>query len=133
MATVTRSKSTSSKRVSAPLAIDVAPRGEGWQIKRDGASRVSSVHESKADAVSAASRMMRHGGGLLRVHAGNGRVQQLVTIGRKAAAKIGAVEGIHLDSESKRDLVTLDREGVSTDQRRSRMSASYGRDSKHSR
>lgn len=133
MATVKNSKDTPSRRPATRLAIDVAPRGDCWQIKREGASRVSSIYESKADAVSAASQMMRRAGGLLRVHARNGRVQQLVTIGRKAAAKLSAVEGIELDSKSKRQLVTLDREDVSVEKRRSVMTAGYGSGSKSSR
>jgi hypothetical protein len=133
MATVKSSKSTPSKRPAAPLAVDVAPRGDVWQIKREGASRASSVHESKAEAVSAASQMMRRNGGLLRVHARNGCVQQQVTIGRKAAAKISAVEGIKLDSRSRRHLVRLDRDDVSVEERRTRMIAGYGSDSKRSR
>lgn len=133
MAAGKSSKSTPSKRPTASLAVDVAPRGDGWQIKREGASRASSVHDSKADAVSAASQMMRRGGGLLRVHARNGSVQQQVTIGRKAAAKISAVEGIKLDSQSKRNLTRLDRVDITVEERRTRIIAEYGSDSKRSR
>lgn len=77
--------------------------------------------------------MIRGGGGMLRVHAQNGRVQEFVTIGRKAAAKISAVEGSKLDGQSKRDLRAFDRHDVSVEERRSRMTAGYVSDSKRPR
>jgi hypothetical protein len=133
MATPKSPKPTSSRRSTAPLAVNVAPRGDGWQIKREGASRASSVHVSKADAVSAAAKMIRGGGGMLRVHGQNGRIQEYVTIGRKAAAKISAVEGSKLDGQSKRDLKAFDRRDISVEERRSRMTADLVSESKRLR
>ncbi|MFL6844212.1 MAG: DUF2188 domain-containing protein [Allosphingosinicella sp.] len=113
--------------------MEVAPRGDGWQIKREGASRASKVFESKADAIGAAKQMMRREGGLLRLHAGSGRVHEQVTIGRKAAAKISAVEGIVLDKASKRELASSDRDGMSVEERLARLSAAFGSDPKRPR
>jgi len=47
-------------------------------------------------------------------------------VGRRAFAKISAVEGIHLSSEMAKDFSEFDRKGLSADQRRKAIARKYG-------
>jgi hypothetical protein len=49
------------------------------------------------------------------------------TIGRSGFAAISAVEGIRLSAEMQRDLRILDRDGVSSDERRRVIVSKYGK------
>lgn len=48
-------------------------------------------------------------------------------IGRRAFAKISAVEGIHLTAEMDADFREFDRQGLSADQRRKLIRQKYGK------
>jgi hypothetical protein len=47
-------------------------------------------------------------------------------VGRRAFAKISAVEGIHLSPEMAKDFGEFDRKGLSADQRRKAIARKYG-------
>ncbi len=61
----------------------VGPHDEGWQVKRDGAERASSVHEKKSDAVDAGRDLAKQSGGELRIKGKDGRIQNSNTYGSK--------------------------------------------------
>lgn len=59
----------------------VGPRGEDWTVKKPGATRVSSVHDTQKDAIQAARRALQNsGGGELAIKGRNGAVRQQDTI-----------------------------------------------------
>jgi hypothetical protein len=59
----------------------VGPHADGWQVKRDGASRASSVHDTKAVAVDAGKDLAKASGGELRIKGQDGRIQNSNTYG----------------------------------------------------
>ena len=59
----------------------VGPHDDGWQVKRDGAERASSVHDSKAEAVQAGKEAAKASGGELRIKGRDGRIQNSNTYG----------------------------------------------------
>lgn len=59
----------------------VGPHDDGWQVKRDGAERASSVHDKKADAVEAGKSLAKESGGELRIKGQDGRIQNSNTYG----------------------------------------------------
>jgi len=93
----------------------VVPRDGGWQVRREGADRATGIYGTQAEAPQSA---FRRSGGELRVQDRGGRIREGMTLGRESMAKIAAVEGIHLSSESKRMLEDLDRAGASGEERR---------------
>jgi hypothetical protein len=61
----------------------VTPTGEEWRVKRTGARRAASVHESKARAIARAKELAKHAGlGQVKVHRGDGVIQSEYTYGR---------------------------------------------------
>lgn len=115
------------------IALDVIPHGRGWSIKSEGASRATSVHDTKAEAIEAARLLIHKRGGALRVHGRDGRVLESVTLGREAAAKISAVEGISLEGEARRDLEGFDSQSLSPQERRLRIGLKYAAGAKAAR
>ena len=59
----------------------VGPHGDGWQVKRDGADRASSIHDTKAEAVRAGKDLAKTSGGELRIKGKDGRIQNSNTYG----------------------------------------------------
>lgn len=53
----------------------VGPHDDGWQVKRDGADRASSVHDKKADAIDAGRDLAKQSGGELRIKGADGKIQ----------------------------------------------------------
>lgn len=53
----------------------VGPHDDGWQVKRDGADRASSVHDKKSDAVDAGRDLAQKSGGELRIKGADGKIQ----------------------------------------------------------
>lgn len=51
------------------------PNG-GWQVKREGASRASGVHNTKAEAVKAGRTIAKNEKGQLLIHKQNGQFQE---------------------------------------------------------
>lgn len=53
----------------------------GWQTKRDGASRASSLHSTQADATQAAkSYSAKNGGGEVRISGADGKIRTKDTV-----------------------------------------------------
>lgn len=59
----------------------IGPHDEGWQVKRDGTTRASSVHDTKADALDEGKRLAKESGGELRIKGQDGRIQNSNTYG----------------------------------------------------
>jgi hypothetical protein len=56
------------------------PNG-GWKVKKPGASRASSLHDTQEDAIAAGQRIVRNaGGGELLIHGRDGKVRDKMTI-----------------------------------------------------
>ena len=55
--------------------VHVVPRDEGWAVRREGATRDSSHHEHKSDAVDAGRETARRDRVELVTHGKNGRIQ----------------------------------------------------------
>ncbi len=102
-------------------------------MKDDEFSHATSLYGTKAEAVEAARLLIQSKGGALRIHGRDGRIQESVTLGRKAAAKISAVERISLDGEVRRDLEAFDAQGLSPEERRARIGLKYAGGAKPAR
>jgi hypothetical protein len=99
----------------------------GWQVRREGTGRAAGVYSTQTEATEAAKSTLRRSGGELRVQGRDGRIRESMTLGRDSMAKIAAVEGIYLSSESKRTLKDLDRAGASGEQRRRSIARQFGK------
>ena len=55
--------------------IHVVPHNEGWAVRREGASRVSSIHDTQGDASQAARQTARSQGGETFIHRPNGEIR----------------------------------------------------------
>ncbi len=54
----------------------------GWRVRKPGAQRSSSLHDTQEDAIDAGRRILRNaGGGELLVHGRDGKVQRKDTVG----------------------------------------------------
>jgi hypothetical protein len=61
----------------------VTPAGEDWRVRRTGARRAASIHESKSAAITRAKQLARHAAlGQVRVHRSDGAIQTEYTYGR---------------------------------------------------
>lgn len=96
----------------------VVPKDGGWLVTREGETRATGVYDTQAEATEAARSALRRSGGELMVQGSDGRIRGSTTLGRDSMAKISAVEGIQLSSESKRGLEDLDARGASGEERR---------------
>jgi hypothetical protein len=109
------------------MRVRVLPTLSGWQVRHESAGGASSVYHTQAEAAEAAQSVLRQSGGALTVHARDGRVRESMTLGRDSMARIAAVEGIHLSSDSKRMLEDLDRAGASGEERRRSIARRFGK------
>lgn len=55
--------------------IHVVPHGDGWAARREGASRVGSVHDTQAEATEAARTTAIREGGEVIIHRPDGRIR----------------------------------------------------------
>jgi hypothetical protein len=55
--------------------IHVVPRNDGWIIRKEGASRATSVHETQKSAITAAREIARDQGSELVIHGRDGRIR----------------------------------------------------------
>jgi uncharacterized protein YdaT len=56
--------------------IHVTPNDDGdWEVKREKASRASSIHDTQADALEAARRTAQREGGEVVIHGRDGRIR----------------------------------------------------------
>jgi hypothetical protein len=107
--------------------VHVVPTDGGWQVKREGVDRAAGVYRTQTEATEAAQSAIRRSGGEVRVQGRDGRIRESMTLGRDSMARIAAVEGIHLSSESKRTLENLDRAGASGEERRRAIARQFGK------
>lgn len=72
-------------------AVHISKKGDGaWAVKRQGAARNSSVHQTQAEAIAAARRLaLKSGGAEVVVHRADGRIRDRDTVG---AAQIDALK-----------------------------------------
>ena len=61
---------------SAPRPIDIQPAKVGWEVRREGSSRASSTHATKAEAVLAGRGKARDERGSLRIKGRDGKIQE---------------------------------------------------------
>lgn len=59
----------------------VGPHQDGWQVKRDGASRASGVFDTKQEAQNRGRELAKETGGELRIKGQDGRIQNSNTYG----------------------------------------------------
>ena len=105
----------------------VAPATGGWVVRREGAERATSVHETQAEAVKAARAALHRSGGEVRVQGRNGQILESRTLGREPMARIAAVEGIALSPRMKKALADLDRRGASPEEQRRVVAEQFGK------
>ena len=61
--------------------IHVVPRGDGWAVRRQGASRASSVHGTQGSATDAVRATARRQGGEVVIHRADGRIRDADSYG----------------------------------------------------
>lgn len=105
----------------------VVPRDGGWQVSREGSGHAADVYDTQIEATEAAKSALRRSGGELMVQGRDGRIREMVTLGRDPMAKIAEVEGIRLSPKSKRMLEDLDRRGASGEERRRSIARQFGK------
>lgn len=108
-----RAKPTESDR----LSLWVSKQATGWCLAGD----VSVPHHFKtqAEAIAGARDLLSRAGGQLIVHAPNGGVRHMTIIGASAARRMNAIEGVALDSASRKLLREVERMKLTPAQRRS--------------
>ena len=62
--------------------VHVVPREDGWAVRREGAKRDSSHHDTKADALESGRTTARRDGVELVTHGKDGRIQDSDSFGR---------------------------------------------------
>jgi hypothetical protein len=82
-------------------AVHISKKGEGaWAVKRQGAARNSSVHQTQREAIAAGRRLaLKSGGAEVVVHRADGRIRNRDTVG---AAQIDALKEAESRTTSKR-------------------------------
>ncbi len=60
----------------ASTRIHVVPRNGGWAVRREGADRATSVHNSKKDAVERATDLAKKNSSRLIVHKQDGTIEK---------------------------------------------------------
>lgn len=60
----------------------VFPHGNGWAVRRSGASRASGVFESQRDAIRHGRELAKSQATELYVHERNGRIKERISYGR---------------------------------------------------
>jgi hypothetical protein len=124
---MTSRHTSKSSMAKGRIRVHVLPVDGGWQVRRQGTSRAAGVYTTQTEATEAAKSTLRRSGGELMVQGRDGRIRESMTLGRDSMAKIAAVEGIHLSSESKRTLKGLDRTGASSEERRRAIARQFGK------
>lgn len=62
--------------------IHVVPRNEGWVVRKEGATRATSVHETQKGAVDAARKIARDNKSEVVIHGRDGRIRDRDSYGR---------------------------------------------------
>ena len=114
------------KSAARPQTLQVENNKSGWIVRSGRNARATRVFATQAEAVDDARMRLRVAGGELAVRSVDGRIRESFTIGRKAMAKIGAIEGIRLSKKIRANLRALDKEGLSPRERRERILSAFG-------
>lgn len=61
--------------------------GNGWDLKKEGGERATLKAETKAELVKATSQLLQDKGGSVKIHKGNGQIQEERTYPRSADPK----------------------------------------------
>ncbi len=56
--------------------VHVVPQGDGWAVKREGAGRASSLHETQADAADEGRRLARQDQVEFNLHGRDGKIRE---------------------------------------------------------
>jgi hypothetical protein len=54
----------------------LTPDGDQWKLKREGAERATRAFDSKSEGVRESTEFMREHGGSLKIHKGDGTIQE---------------------------------------------------------
>ena len=54
----------------------VVTHGDGWAVRGEGNSRVTSIHDTQQEAIDAGREIARNQGGELLIHGRNGQIRQ---------------------------------------------------------
>ncbi|MBC7933166.1 MAG: DUF2188 domain-containing protein [Rubrivivax sp.] len=80
----------------------VAPKADGWAVKREGSSRTR-VFNTQADAIKAATKTARDSQSEVVIHRKDGRIQEKVSISRADSMMLDVWKSTHREkSHSKR-------------------------------
>ena len=60
----------------------VVPHNDGWTVRRENASRVSSTHGTQKDAIAAGKHQAQKAQGELRIHGKNGQIRDTDSYGK---------------------------------------------------
>ena len=69
--------------------IHVVPNGDDWAVRREGAGRASSIHDTQRDATNAAREVARRESGELFIHRPNGEIRDRDSYGNDPANRPG--------------------------------------------
>lgn len=105
-------------RSTHPTGVKVVVRPGKGQWTVTSASAVAHSFATKRDAVSAAKKAVAGSGGKVVVHAANGQVKEMLTLGTHTAVRMNAVEGLALNQASRRLIKSFAGKALSSDQER---------------
>lgn len=91
-------------------SVAVAKVDGRWAV-REGATG-GSIFPTRAEAVAAAKRALARQGGVLTVHQANGKVRETLTLGRDTAVRLNGIEGVALNTASRRLLRDVQASGL---------------------
>jgi len=60
----------------SPRTTHVVPHPEGWAVKKGGAQRASSLHDTQKEAIQEARQISRNSGTELKIHGKDGRIRE---------------------------------------------------------
>jgi len=64
-----------------PKNIRVTPQGNQWAVRRDGANRAGSLHQTQKAAIQAASSTAKRVHGEVHIHGRNGQIRERTSSG----------------------------------------------------
>ncbi len=66
----------------------VVPHGDGWAVRRENASRVSSTHTTQSEAINQGRNLAQNTNGELRIHRPNGQIRDSDSYGNDPKSSI---------------------------------------------
>ncbi|MDP3405205.1 MAG: DUF2188 domain-containing protein [Brevundimonas sp.] len=104
--------------------VAVKRNGSGWVVS-DLAGGPTGSFQTKTAAVTAAKRSLAKLGGTLTVHQSNGQVRQTVTLGRDTAVRLNGIEGVAMNTATRRILRDVQASGLTPAQQLKALSAAF--------